>query len=454
MNAPNRSILAAVALAGATVLLAGCWERPPIDSVQRGFRGTGMVEVVNPRINAAVFDANQAPPATAPQAPAGPPARTVYQNVQVLGDLDVASFNRLMVAMTSWVAPEQGCTYCHADGNFAVDGKYTKIVARRMLQLTQNVNAQWQPHVAQTGVTCYTCHRGKAVPENVWFIDPDGTGSDKYAGWRYGQNAPARTVGVSSLPKDPFTTYLLQKGEVRVGSTDPLPTDHKASIQQTEWTYALMMHFSDGLGVNCTYCHNSRAFGVWEQSSPPRATAWQGLRMVRALNNEYLEPLTPVFPAERLGPAGDVAKINCATCHNGVFKPLYGAPMLKDYPELAGPRAGPPTPAAAVVGEVLVVYFDVGSAQLRGIAPEVLAFVVEKLKADPKARAAVSGYHSASGDRASNAELAKQRAFSVAGTLQAAGFAPDRVVLARPQAVQANVAGEDPSARRVEVTVR
>ncbi|MFN7309634.1 MAG: photosynthetic reaction center cytochrome c subunit family protein, partial [bacterium] len=107
MNAPNRSILAAVALAGATVLLAGCWERPPIDSVLRGFRGTGMVEVVNPRLNAAVFEANQAPPSIPGEA-AGPPARTVYQNLKVLGDLDVASFNRLMASFVTWVAPDQG----------------------------------------------------------------------------------------------------------------------------------------------------------------------------------------------------------------------------------------------------------------------------------------------------------------------------------------------------------
>jgi mono/diheme cytochrome c family protein len=26
---------------------------------------------------------------------------------------------------------------------------------------------------------------------------------------------------------------------------------------------------------------------------------------------------------------GDVAKVNCATCHQGAYKPLYGASMLK-----------------------------------------------------------------------------------------------------------------------------
>ena len=61
-------------------------------------------------------------------------------------------------------------------------------------------------------------------------------------------------------------------------------------------------------------------------------------------------PLTASFPADRLGPTGDVAKVNCATCHQGVYKPLYGAQMAKDYPELltlaAQPTDGLPPPLA------------------------------------------------------------------------------------------------------------
>jgi photosynthetic reaction center cytochrome c subunit len=32
----------------------------------------------------------------------------------------------------------------------------------------------------------------------------------------------------------------------------------------------------------------------------------------------------------------DVAKVNCQTCHQGVYKPLLGVSMLKDYPKLSG----------------------------------------------------------------------------------------------------------------------
>jgi photosynthetic reaction center cytochrome c subunit len=56
--------------------------------------------------------------------------------------------------------------------------------------------------------------------------------------------------------------------------------------------------------------------------------------MVRDLNNNYLKPLTPVFPAVRLGPDGDGPKLACVTCHQGVYKPLFGVNIVNGYPEL------------------------------------------------------------------------------------------------------------------------
>ena len=110
------------------------------------------------------------------------------------------------------------------------------------------------------------------------------------------------------------------------------------SIQDTEKAYALMMHLSTALGVNCTFCHNSRQFSSWEESRPQRVTAWHGIKMVGEVNQTYMESLTDVFPANRKGPLGDVLKTNCATCHQGVNKPLYGFSMAKEYPELSVPN--------------------------------------------------------------------------------------------------------------------
>ena len=351
--------VASVAWVVATAaLLAGC-EPPPVNSVQRGYRGTGMAEVYRPAALLAAADLNAPPPVSAPASPDGPRASQVFQNVKVLGDLSAGQFAQIMVDMTNWVAPQQGCTYCHNAANFADDALYTKVVSRRMLQMTQHINADWKQHVDGTGVTCYTCHRGNNVPANIWYRSSEAAQTPGLLGNKAGQNAPALTVGYASLPNDPFTSYIGGTDEIRVVSQQALPDGTKPSlIKQTEQTYGLMMHMSKALGVNCTYCHNSRSFASWEMSTPQRATAYYGIRMARDLNSNYLGSLAGVFPANRLGPTGDVPKLNCATCHQGAYKPLYGANILNGHPGLTGgvtvaaAAAGVPNgPAASVSPE-------------------------------------------------------------------------------------------------------
>ncbi len=323
----------------AAALLAGC-ERPPIDTVQSGYRGTGMEQVYNPRLVAEQLAANTPPVDTPPAAPGGPAASTVFKNVKVVGDLSVGEFTRLMVSMTAWVSPDQGCTYCHKAGeDFSLDTLYTKVVARRMLEMTRHINTDWKTHVADTGVTCYTCHRGQNVPANIWFAPEADKQASRMLGSRAGQNAPAYSVALASLPGDPFTPYLEQVNEIRVIGNSALPNGNRQSTKQTEYTYGLMMHMSQSLGVNCTFCHNTRSFADWDSSTPQRGTAWYGIRMTRDLNSQYLTPLAGVYPANRLGPTGDAPKANCATCHQGAYKPLYGAKMLATHPELGGVRA-------------------------------------------------------------------------------------------------------------------
>jgi photosynthetic reaction center cytochrome c subunit len=328
----NSSWLVA-ALGLSALLLAGC-ERPPIDTVQRGYRGLGMEGVFNPRILEDKVAANT-PPAPLPVvSSAGPKASQIYQNVQILGDLSISEFTRLMTAITSWVSPEQGCNYCHNPANFAADDLYTKRVARVMLAMTQRTNADWKGHVGDTGVTCYTCHRGKPIPEAVWSTNP---GPAHAAGLAPAQQnvAGVTAVAYSTLPYDPFTPFLEGDSDIRVISETALPAGSRKSIKQTEWTYGLMMHFSDALGVNCTHCHNSRSFFAWDQSPPTRTKAWYAIRHVREMNNVFISPTASLLPATNKGPLGDPLKINCATCHRGAYKPLYGAPMLADYPSLA-----------------------------------------------------------------------------------------------------------------------
>jgi photosynthetic reaction center cytochrome c subunit len=304
---------------------------PPVWSQQNGWRGTGMAQIATPQHRAALQQANIVPEVQPAADLAGEKSSDAYENVKVLGDVDSAEFLRIMTAITEWVAPEQGCSYCHAEGeSLASDALYTKVVARRMIEMTLKINQGWKPHVAETGVTCYTCHRGQPVPANVWFKERPAP-EPAYAGFRGGQNLPLPSVGDSSLPHNLFDTYLSKATPIRVGGDKALKTGKNASIQATEGVYGLMMHMSQGLGVNCTFCHNTQNFADWSISTPQRVTAWHGIRMVRDLNNDYMDPLVGAFPANRKGPMGDVAKIDCTTCHQGVNKPLYGAQMVADY---------------------------------------------------------------------------------------------------------------------------
>ncbi|QWC99880.1 photosynthetic reaction center cytochrome c subunit [Polynucleobacter paneuropaeus] len=330
----------AIAFSILAILMLTACERPPVDSKQTGYRGTGMDQINNPRTQEQLAKINEMP-AGIPASPDGPKAGAVYKNIKVLNNLSTAQFGVFMVSMTSWVAPKEGCSYCHNVQNFADDSLYTKTVARRMIQMNQQINGNWGDHVKLTGVTCYTCHRGNNIPKNVWFNPVDNRGGNML-GNANGQNNPVDTVAYSSLPNQPFASYLMEKsGPARVIGDTALPTGNKASIQSTENVYGMMTHMSHSLGVNCTYCHNSRAFSSWEQSTPQRVQAWYGIQMLKDINTNFLTPLSSVFPANRLGPSGDVAKANCATCHQGVNKPLLGQSMLKDYPYLAPNRDMP-----------------------------------------------------------------------------------------------------------------
>jgi photosynthetic reaction center cytochrome c subunit len=314
------------------LLLSAC-ELPPMETVQRGYRGVGMEAVINPSILEDKIAAN-IPPEASPMVPdVGPKASEIYQNVQILGDLSIGRFTRLMAAITQWVSPEEGCVYCHDAQNFADDSLYTKRVSRVMLAMTQRANEDWQAHVGDTGVTCYTCHRGKHIPAEVWTTDP---GPEAVQGIvRAQQNIAAPSVAYASLPFDPLTPFLSDANNIRVISQSALPQGSRISIQQTEWTYGLMMHFSDSLGVNCTHCHNSRSFFAWDQSPPERTKAWHAIRQVREMNNVFIDSTADILPDYRKGPLGDPIKVNCKTCHQGAYRPLYGANMLQDYPSLA-----------------------------------------------------------------------------------------------------------------------
>ncbi len=341
-----RGIVAWAVAAAVGLGLAGC-ERKLTE--QGGYRGTGQVQVKSRDAVAALQDLNRIPPPEEAAELDAPPATEVFTNVTVLKDVSATEVSRLMQALSTWVAPVEGCDFCHNPDVLESDEKYPKVVARRMLEMTRRINTEWKSHVGETGVTCWTCHRGEAVPSGDWFMaHPPGAPSGTL-GNRAGQNAPGANVVGSALPGDPLSHFLVTGDDnVRIQSTTALRSrEQLPSVKAAERTYSLMLYMSKSLGVNCTYCHSTRALENWKESTPQRSKAWYGIRMVRELNTDFLIPLAPTLPSHRMGPLGDGPKIGCETCHKGTFKPLNGVSPLTDYMALAGVGkvpAGVPTP--------------------------------------------------------------------------------------------------------------
>lgn len=64
------------------------------------------------------------------------------------------------------------CNYCHVQGDFTSDENPKKLIARRMIAMTRDLNTAIQSATgkaagASTRVHCTNCHRGTAVPQTL-----------------------------------------------------------------------------------------------------------------------------------------------------------------------------------------------------------------------------------------------------------------------------------------------
>jgi outer membrane protein OmpA-like peptidoglycan-associated protein len=158
------------------------------------------------------------------------------------------------------------------------------------------------------------------------------------------------------------------------------------------------------------------------------------------------------------GAASGAASASVTGPAAGATAPAPSAPAASSAPSAVpsspapgaggAPAASPrPVPGAPVAR----LYFDANQSSPSGEVGPRLAPVLARLKADPEAKALVSGYHDRRGAPERNAALAQRRAQAVRRVLIREGVAAHRIVLAKPQQTQGS--GSDREARRVEVTV-
>lgn len=108
-------------------------------------------------------------------------------------------------------------------------------------------------------------------------------------------------------------------------------------------------------------------------------------------------------------------------------------------------------PVAAVAPPAAKLYFDTGKTALKTEADASLAPIIEWLKANPNAKAVVSGFHDPRGKASVNEALAEGRAQHTYDALKAAGIEEARIEMRKPADING---GSDLSeARRVEVSV-
>ncbi|MDU9006652.1 photosynthetic reaction center cytochrome PufC [Sedimentitalea todarodis] len=332
-------IVGAVGVAVIAVVALMFWGQPfATDSLQSGPRGSGMERVEfksdlarpDPTIEAFLSSTSTPVPPQGGDETAGAARENVPPGLE---NLTVENYDRLLAAMRDWTGIPD--LFDDADS-------YQTAVGHVMISMTRNINENWDGHVSankEVGVTCYTCHRGQEVPSDVWFkATPVNKASQ---GWSSVQNRVTPLSSFTSLPSDALEAYLLDSETIGVHDLESrvagIPgKDDFPGIQHAERTFALMNYVANSLGVNCTFCHNTRAFYDGSQVTPQWGTESLGIQMVQELNNDYLVPLAGLLPPERLGPVhGDAPKAACKTCHKGYQQPLQGTNVIGDWPELA-----------------------------------------------------------------------------------------------------------------------
>ncbi len=135
-----------------------------------------------------------------PAAPVEKTAGQAWKNVTVLKDVPASQWQATMDLIGGSLGV--GCQFCHAEP-FESDAKKTKVTARAMIQMTQEINAR--SFAGRTVVTCNTCHQGVTRPKstpNLWNKTPEELAAYKKEQELAAERAkaPAAEKSAESLP--------------------------------------------------------------------------------------------------------------------------------------------------------------------------------------------------------------------------------------------------------------
>jgi hypothetical protein len=110
----------------------------------------------------------------APNAPKKGPSMPEPKNLKLLKGQTTGQVIETMRSFRAALGVQ--CNYCHAPGtDFASDENPKKEIARSMLSMAREINARF-PQDGKRRVSCYTCHRGAAMPLTA---PPDGAAPPK-----------------------------------------------------------------------------------------------------------------------------------------------------------------------------------------------------------------------------------------------------------------------------------
>ena len=110
---------------------------------------------------AIVIDPVRLPSGGAPFSTENRSSGEVYENIRNYPDLPANGLRQIMEAYSRDLGV--GCDYCHIQGDWADDTQLMKLLSRRMFEIQKDMESEY---LGTSGaVSCWTCHRGNALPE-------------------------------------------------------------------------------------------------------------------------------------------------------------------------------------------------------------------------------------------------------------------------------------------------